>query len=169
MLRTFTITRRYEKIPKGTRRTGPGRFARSIISHTKLFFYAAVFTSELPARVIWHFLAANLIILVGSIRIPQITVFTPLAQLWALLISGNRGLFSSRGDSTDRGAGLLDFAGVVRCRNRSSTCPRRTSRLEFLLGAGRSLSFQYALPIVLLFLVWKTFGVFLAGFCDFQV
>jgi glycosyl transferase family 87 len=106
------------------------------------------------------FLAANLLILAAAIRIVR-PLFSPLAQVWSLLPVAIVGCFLPVAIALIEGQDsiilLALFAGSCLAAHR-----QQDLKAGVLLGM-TLFKFQYVLPIVLLFFVWKRWR-FLAGF-----
>jgi len=106
------------------------------------------------------FLAANLIILAGSIRILR-PLFSPLAQIWSLLPFAIVLCFLPVSIALIEGQDSLILLGLFAA---AITALNAQEDLKAGVLLGLTLfKFQYALPVVLLFFVWKRWR-FLAGF-----
>jgi hypothetical protein len=106
------------------------------------------------------FFAANLIILAGSIRILR-PLFSPLAQIWPLLPFAIVICFLPVSIALIEGQDSLILLGLFAA---AITAVNAREELKGGVLLGLTLfKFQYALPVVLLFFVWKRWR-FLTGF-----
>ena len=106
------------------------------------------------------FLAANLIILAGSIRILR-PLFSPLAQIWPLLPFAIVICFLPVSIALIEGQDSLILLGLFAA---AITAVNAQEDLKGGVLLGLTLfKFQYALPVVLLFFAWKRWR-FLTGF-----
>jgi len=149
---------RYEKFQKELVGPAQGALPFNHLAYEALLY--APFSLLSYQQAYLAFLVANLIILVGSIRILK-SLFSPLAQLWPYLSVAIVVCFLPVAIALIEGQDSLIllalFAAAI-----AAAHAREDLKAGVLLGL-TLFKFQYALPIVLLFLVWKRWP-FLAGF-----
>jgi len=148
----------YEKFQKELVGPAQGALPFNHLAYEALFYVPFSLLSYQHAYL--AFLAVNLIILAGSIRILR-PLFSPLTQIWSLLPVAIVVCFLPVSIALIEGQDSLIllalFAAAI-----TAAYAREDLKAGVLLGL-TLFKFQYALPVVLLYLVWKRWRL-LAGF-----
>ncbi len=126
--------------------------------------YEALFYAPFSLLNYWHaylaFLAANLIILVASIRVLR-ELFSPLTQIWSYLPVAIVVCFLPVAIALIEGQDSLVLLALF-----TAAIAAEYAHKDLKAGVSVGLTlfkFQYAIPVVVLFLIWKRWR-FLTGF-----
>jgi Glycosyltransferase family 87 len=148
----------YEEFQKELVGPAQGALPFNHLAYEALFYVPfALLTYQHAYLAFW---AANLIILAGSIRILR-PLFSPLAQVWSQLPVAIVVCFLPVSIALIEGQDSLILLGLF-----AAAISAEYAQKDFTAGVLLGLSlfkFQYALPVVLLFFVWKRWR-FVAGF-----
>jgi hypothetical protein len=148
----------YEKFQKELVGPAQGALPFNHLAYEALFYVPFSFLSYQHAYL--AFLSANLIVLAVLIRILG-PLFSPLAQVWSLLPVATVVCFLPVSIALIEGQDSLILSALFAAAV-AAEYAQEDLKAGVLLGM-TLFKFQYALPVVLLFLVWKRWR-FLAGF-----
>src|SRR6266853_6454601 len=148
----------YEKFQNELVGPAQGALPFNHLAYETLFY--APFSLLNYRHAYFAFLASNLIFLAGSIRMLR-KLFSPLAQVWSHLPVAIVVCFLPVAIALIEGQDSLILLALFTAAIAAAHA-REDLKAGVLLGL-TLFKFQYALPIVLLFLVWKRWR-FLAGF-----
>jgi hypothetical protein len=148
----------YEKFQNELVGPAQGALPFNHLAYEALFY--APFSLLNYRHAYFAFLAANLIFLAGSIRMLR-KLFSPLAQVWSYLPVSIVVCFLTVAIALIEGQDSLILLALFTAAI-AAEYAQRDLKAGVLLGL-TLFKFQYAIPVVLLFLVWKRWR-FLAGF-----
>lgn len=148
----------YEKFQKELVGPAQGALPFNHLAYEALFYVPFSVLNYQHAYL--AFLLTNLIILVGSIRILA-ALFSPLAQIWYLLPVALVVCFLPVSIALIEGQDSLILLALFAAAT-AAEYAQEDLQAGVLIGL-TLFKFQYALPVVLLFFVWKRWR-FLAGF-----